>query len=489
MKATNFMAGKANQANHSKDHSLPLLPFQALPQVDQGDKNMTTYTRWKLLNFIVVLAGLAGGSALAADPATPPAYVEVAGARIVSQSQLTARTLELTIATPSFGANTVVEVTLPTGYDADPHKSWPVTYYLAGTNRDHTAFRAIYNGENLTASYPSIIVSPNADAGMWSDWRNLGAGGPPMYESFVSAQLIPLIDANFRTIANRSHRAVMGESMGGYGAMMMAARHPDLFVAAASLSGAVDTSFTQNAPVTNVLRLLTVALATPIYGLWPAEELRWHGHNPTDLAGNLRDVQLQVRVGTGSLSMSHGESITDVSGCVLESAGIVPETISFHNTLGTLAIPHAWQQYSWGCHSPALFGQEISDSIPGFVAAFGAPAPSEFDYRSMEPAFSVYGWSISADPARALEFLALNGVSKQGLTIAGSGATRVTTPPLFTPSRPVSVLIVGFATTVMATPAGQVTFTVQLGTANTGQQYRLGSTTNVTSATVTLSQD
>lgn len=425
----------------------------------------------------------------AADPVTSPAYVDVAGARIVGQSQLTARTLALTIATPSFAAPTVVEVTLPTGYQADPHKSWPVTYYLAGTNRDHTAFRAVYNGEALTASYPSIIVSPNADAGMWSDWLNLGAGGPPMYETFVSAQLIPLIDANFRTIARRSQRAVMGESMGGYGAMMMAARHPDLFVAAASLSGAVDTSFTQDAPVTNLLRAATVALATPIYGLWPLESLRWHGHNPTDLADNLRDVRLQLRAGTGALSVTNGESLADLSGCVLESAGIVPETISFHNRLGALAMPHAWQQYSWGCHSPALFGREIVDTLPGLAAAFGTPEPASFDYRSFEPAFSVYGWSVSADPARAPEFLALSGVSSQGFSIAGSGATVVTTPPLFIASRPVDVLIDGVAGAVMAMPDGRVRFTVDLGAANSGQQYRPGSATSVTSATVTLSQD
>ncbi len=446
---------------------------------------MTISTRSNTLPNLLLLAGLSGGSALAA---APPAYVDVTGARIVSQRQLTARTIELTIDSPSFTANTVVEVTLPTSYDANPHTSWPVTYYLAGTNRDHTAFRAIYNGESLTAAYPSIIVSPNADISMWSDWLNFGAGGPPMYETFVSAQLIPLIDANFRTIAKRSQRAVMGESMGGYGAMMMAARHPDLFVAAASLSGAVDTSFTLDAPVTNVLRLATMALATPIYGVPAVDEVHWHGHNPTDLADNLRDVQLQVRVGTGVLSPANGETLSDLGGCVLEATGLVPETLSFHNKLGSLGIAHGWRQYAWGCHSPALFGQQISDTIPGLVAAFGTPAPAAFDYRSMQAAFSVYGWSVTADPARAVEFLAMSGVSSEGLTLAGSGATQVTTPPLFTPSRPVTVVIDGVETTVMATPAGRVTFTAQLGVANSGQQYRLGSVTSVTSATVTLSQ-
>ncbi|MES3021610.1 MAG: alpha/beta hydrolase-fold protein [Pseudomonadota bacterium] len=440
-------------------------------------------------NFIAILAGLLGGSALAQVPGPAPAYVEVAGARIVSQIQRSARTVELTIATPSFAANTFVEIMLPTQYEADPRKSWPVTYYLGGTNRDHATFRAIYNGEHLTASYPSIIVAPKADAGMWSDWLNAGAGGPPMYETFVIKQLIPLIDANFRTIANRSHRAIMGESMGGYGTMMMAARHPDLFVAAASLSGAVDTSYSPETPVTNLIRLVTAPLLVPIYGTRTDEAVRWHGHNPPDLAENLRDVHLQVRLGNGSLGTSHGEGLGDLVGCLVETAAIVPESISFHNRLGALGIAHAWQQYSWGCHSAALVGQSVADTLPGFVAAFGTPAPSSFDYRSIEPAFSVYGWSVAADPARALEFLALSGVSSHGLSIAGSGATQVTTPPLFIASRPVSVVIDGVATNVVATPDGRATFTAHLGEANAGQQYRGGSTTNVTSATVSLAQD
>ncbi len=101
----------------------------------------------------------------------------------------------------------------------------------------YRSFNDVVDGVKLTQSFPSIVVSPNGDSGYWSDWYNGGALGPPMYETYVIDQLIPLIDANFRTIADRSQRAVMGVSMGGYGAMMLAARHPDLFAAAANISG------------------------------------------------------------------------------------------------------------------------------------------------------------------------------------------------------------------------------------------------------------
>jgi S-formylglutathione hydrolase FrmB len=416
----------------------------------------------------------------------PNRFVEVPGARIVAQTRITARTIALTVATPSFAAHTMVEVTLPADYDADAARSWPVTYYLAGTNHDHASFRARYHGERLTASYPSIVVSPKGDAGYWSDWFQAGAGGPRMYETFVTAQLIPLIDANFRTIANRSHRAIMGESMGGYGVMMLAARHPDLFVAAASLSGGPDTNFRRGTLFANLSPKLMQAPLGAIYGKRRAEEVRWRGHNPVDLATNLRDIELQVRTGNGTISRPDGETLGDLFGCILEAGIILPESISFHNTLEELGIAHVWQRYSWGCHSVAHFGQQIGDTLPGFMAAFGTPAPSSFDYRSIEPAFSVYGWSVAADPARALEFLELGNVGRQGLTLSGSGTTVVTTPPLFAASRPVTVVVNGVASGVTASPEGRITFPVNLGAANAQQQYRSGSVTAVSSATVTL---
>src|SRR5690606_21685341 len=90
-------------------------------------------------------------------------------------------------------------------------------------------FADFLDGENLTADYPSILVSPDGNSGYWSDWFNGGTFGPPQYETFVTDQLIPLIDSRYRTMPNRAQRAVFGISMGGYGSLMLAARNPDLF--------------------------------------------------------------------------------------------------------------------------------------------------------------------------------------------------------------------------------------------------------------------
>lgn len=61
-----------------------------------------------------------------------------------------------------------------------------------------------------------------------------------MYETFITKELVPWIDAHFPTLADRNHRAVTGLSMGGHGALFLCSRHIDLFGAAASMSGGVD---------------------------------------------------------------------------------------------------------------------------------------------------------------------------------------------------------------------------------------------------------
>lgn len=65
------------------------------------------------------------------------------------------------------------------------------------------------------------------------------ADGEVMAETALIEELIPHIDATYRTIAAREGRAIEGFSMGGYGALMLAAKHPQLFSSAVSYAGAL----------------------------------------------------------------------------------------------------------------------------------------------------------------------------------------------------------------------------------------------------------
>ncbi|MES2423460.1 MAG: alpha/beta hydrolase family protein [Pseudomonadota bacterium] len=437
-----------------------------------------------------------GGSSADAsvDTSTPPPLptleqmTPVQGAKVTAMAWIDSRTLELTIASDAFAAPVKVEVFLPAGYLTDTKRRWAFTYYLGGTNHNQTTFRNDYSAYDLVENYPSLVVSPSGDSGYWSDWFNNGAGGPPKYETFVMDQLLPLIDANFRTVGDRAHRAIMGDSMGGYGALMIAARHPDKFAAAASLSGTVDTNFPTGMAAVSASPALQMGLPDSIYGPRLTQEVRWRGHNPWDLARNLAGMDLLVITGNGILGLADGEGGTDPAGCVLEAGAIYPESVNLHNQLTSLGIAHAWEPLPWGCHSKSLFRYEIKRAVARFEKVFAAAptAPTQFDFRAVEPQFAVYGWSVQADPARALEFMDLRDVSATGLTVIGSGLTTITTPGFFRGRSAVDIHIEGAVTSVRPDSAGRVVFAVDLGPANASQQYTLGSTNDAQIRRVTF---
>jgi S-formylglutathione hydrolase FrmB len=406
-----------------------------------------------------------------------PAGAAVAGdAKITAERQLGARTIELTITTSALAAPTRVQVFLPAGYDADAARRWPVTYYFHGAQGDEKRFAPWYG--DLIGSFPSIVVAPaSGPLGFYSDWFNGGAGGKPMYETYAIGQLIGLIDARFRTSGDRAGRAAIGESMGGFGVMTFASRHPDVFVTATSMSGFLDSNYPVAGLIVSAGPLAQGGQFDAVFGPRSAQEVRWHGHNPTDLAANLHDVDLQVRTAEGipnpAVEQLGPGTATD---CVVETQ-IFQTTSSFHRQLLALGKQHAWKDYGPGCHTIPTFHREFADALPGIerVLAQRRADPATFTYRSIEPHFAVWGWQVDADPARALEFLTMRDAGRDGLTLVGSGTTGVTTPVLFRGLKAVDVVAADATRTLTPDHDGRLRFTVDLGAAHRDQQYTAAS--------------
>jgi S-formylglutathione hydrolase FrmB len=89
------------------------------------------------------------------------------------------------------------------------------------------------------AQYHLIIVTPEGGDGWYTDSETAPA---EKYESYFMNELIPDVDARFRTVQTREGRAVAGLSMGGYGALKFGLKYPERFVFAASISGALDAA-------------------------------------------------------------------------------------------------------------------------------------------------------------------------------------------------------------------------------------------------------
>lgn len=83
---------------------------------------------------------------------------------------------------------------------------------------------------------PMIVVMPDCFTYYGgSQYINSTANGN--YGDYLTQELVSYVDANFRTLADRSSRAVMGKSSGGYGALIMGLKHADIFGLVSSISG------------------------------------------------------------------------------------------------------------------------------------------------------------------------------------------------------------------------------------------------------------
>ncbi len=426
---------------------------------------------------LILLAALTVLPALCV--ATPASARGVAGLKLVATKRIDSRLRELTLSSDRLSADTGVRVLLPASY-AGSRRRYPVLYLLHGAAGDYTDWTEKGEAEELTAGRPLIVAMPDSGTGGgYVNWFNGGAFGPPEWESYHIGELIGFIDSRYRTLASRSERAIAGLSMGGYGAMHYAARHPDDFAAAASFSGAVDT----NNP-------LDIAI-TPddVYGPREEQEVRWRGHNPWDLAENLRPVDLTLRTGNGEPGGPFG------GGDVIEKT-VYAMGVGFHRKLDRLGIPNIWDDYGPGGHLWPYWQRDLKRTLPHLMRVFArpAPAPRKVTYRSIDPQYSVFGWRVRIK-RKVLEFSRIGGAGRHGFNLSGSGSARVTTAPLFAPRAAYRVdirrrgrnfsegqVLLG----IHAGGRGRIRLRVPLGPANTTQQYTAGATTRVFHAKVRI---
>jgi S-formylglutathione hydrolase FrmB len=133
------------------------------------------------------------------------------------------------------------DVVLPPGYGLVTSRGtrYPVLYLLHGWGGHHDSWIRNTYLKQYAAEHRLIIVTPEGENGWYTD----GAGdAASKFESYFVEELIPEIDRRFRTVTERRGRGVAGYSMGGYGALKLGLKHPELFAFAASTSGALDAA-------------------------------------------------------------------------------------------------------------------------------------------------------------------------------------------------------------------------------------------------------
>lgn len=139
----------------------------------------------------------------------------------------------------SIGRPTKYMIFLPDDYE-ESEKTYPVLYLLHGFSQNYTVWPMMGVSEYLDTYDDLIIVMPDAGNSWYVNWAETDNDELNNWEDFMIYDLIHNVDQTFRTIPAREGRAISGLSMGGYGALILGLRHPDMFCSIASHSGALE---------------------------------------------------------------------------------------------------------------------------------------------------------------------------------------------------------------------------------------------------------
>src|SRR3712207_892789 len=362
------------------------------------------------------------------------------------RDRLSPRLIELGFAPNALPGETNVRVLLPDGYDTQPGRRWPVLYLRHGCCgvdvRGSQAWTTHGEAEQGTAGLRLIVVMADGGrGGMYSDWLAPGASGRALWETYHLEQLVPWVDRELRTIARREGRAIAGLSMGGFGAMKYAATHPDRFVAAASLSGIVDSN-TDDGAIHAGLPGFDGGTPASVWGPRRTDELRWRSQNPWDLAENLRPLQIALRTGNGQPG-PYDEQDGRSDG-VEEAAH--RNSVSLHERFGALGIAHTWDDYGPGKHTWPYWARGLRQTLSQLMPLFSTPSPppSKTTSRPARPAFEIFGWRVSWNRDQ-LAFSRLADADAAGFVLEGAGAADVRTPAAYAEGSPPEVTVDGVA--------------------------------------------
>ena len=220
---------------------------------------------------------------------------------------------------------------------------FPVFYLLHGLSDDHTMWQRRTSIERYVTDLPLVIVMPDGGRGFYCD-----AEAGMAWETALVRDLIALIDKMFPTIAGRAGRCIGGLSMGGYGAVKLALRHPELFCSANSHSGAL--GFAHSALSTDPNDAFAVEF-TRVIGTDPAG-------GPNDLIALSDSVDPAMRP---ALSIDCGTA-----------DHLIDANRLFHAHLEEIGYPHRYHEFT-GSHEWSYWDEHVQEALQFHLASLQMP--------------------------------------------------------------------------------------------------------------------
>jgi len=235
----------------------------------------------------------------------------------------------------SIGKQTSMSVILP--QDAEGDGPFPVLYLLHGLSDDDTIWERRTSIERYVAGMPLIVVMPDGGRGFYTD-----AIQGPAYESHIMKDVIGFTERFFPARTDREGRVIGGLSMGGYGAMKLALKHPDRFCSVVAHSSAFD-----------VRRRVADQERGEEFRRIFGEHPEGTDNDPFHLAEIVdRDRLPAIRFDCGT------------------EDGLLEENRAFHRHLEKLGIPHEYEEFP-GAHNWAFWDEHVQEALRFHARALG----------------------------------------------------------------------------------------------------------------------
>jgi S-formylglutathione hydrolase FrmB len=237
-------------------------------------------------------------------------------------------------------------IVLPPSFDADKARTFPVLYFLHGLGDNEQFF--VHSGAwNLLEDMRDkgelkdcLIATPDARSTFYINARD----GKERYEDFLLQEFFPYVEKHYRVAPGRANRAISGISMGGYGAVYLAFRHPQLFSSVSAHSAALIEklpNFLAGAlPDSPRARVLGGAFG------YPPDPVFWQAHNPIVIARTANLAHLNIYFDCGDR----------------DDFGFEAGAIALNKVLMSRQIPHEFHIYP-GRHDASYFAEHLPASL------------------------------------------------------------------------------------------------------------------------------
>ncbi|WP_228539134.1 alpha/beta hydrolase-fold protein [Nocardia sp. XZ_19_385] len=320
--------------------------------------------------------------ALAPAPAPAPAPVPAAAPhpgnpRVQKTVWLGDRRVAVWVESAAMATPIQVQLLLPRDWNTKPGAKFPTLYLLDGLRAtdDESGWTKDANAEEFFADKNVTVVLPiGGQSSFYSDWVAPNNGKNYKWETFLTKELPPLLEQEWRAT---DVRGLAGLSMGGTAAMFLSGRNPGFAKYAASYSGFLTTT-TLGMPQA-IMYALRDAGGFDANAMWgPPTSDEWENHDPYALADKLKGTSLYISSGSGSAGPF--DQPGGIPGVSTNYSGMGLEILSrltsqnFVTKLGKLQIPAQVNYRPSGTHSWAYWDFELRQSWQQAAAALGVDA-------------------------------------------------------------------------------------------------------------------